>query len=254
MEKVSILFVGNSFARDTAEHLANVALAAGVKDVFFGTLFVGGCSIRKHFANAQEDTGNYIYYTNDGAGWQDAHDVKISDAVKSRQWDWISIQHGTGDGSRYTVPESYEKLPELVAYLRDLAPNAKIAFNMAWVMDSDGTHPEIVSYGGDQLKMYGCLTELTRTVVAPQVDRVSPAGTAIQNARGALDKPLTRDKFHLSYGLGRFIASLTFFHALTDVAIDGVDWMPAGVEPQEREIAIAAAKAAVKAPYSVTKL
>ena len=129
---------------------------------------------------------------------------------------------------------------------------------MAWVMASDGTHPEIRSYGGDQMMMYSKLADLTGTVVkgTKGLDIISPTGTAIQNARacGLSDGQLMRDGFHLSYGLGRYIASLTFIKVLTGVNIDGITWKPDGVDGQAQRIAIASANAAVARPFEIVKI
>ena len=178
--------------------------------------------------------------------------------MAEEDWDYISIQHGTGDGSRYTSPDSYLNLEGLVTYIKELAPQkAKIAFNMAWVMEPYGTHPEIVSYNGDQLLMYQRLAELTASTVASVkgLDVISPAGTAIQNARTTeLCGKLSRDGFHLSLDIGRYIAGLTFLVALTGMEISTVLWMPEGVTEQERSIAVAAANAAIASPFSITPI
>lgn len=257
-KQLKVLSVGNSFAVDTMEYLPSIAKDLNVKDFYFANLYIGGCSTNRHFQNAENDAPAYDYYTNSGDGWQKTAGVRISDAIRQEEWDWISIQHGTGDGSRYTCERSYEKLGLLVAYIREKAsPKTKIAFNMAWVMEADGTHPEIRSYNGDQLQMYQELTRITERVVMPTrgLDVISPTGTAIQNARTtALFDRLSRDGFHLSYDVGRYIAALTFFKALTGMEIDGVLWKPDGVGEDERLIAIRAAVSAVKAPFSITDL
>lgn len=256
-DSLKILSVGNSFAEDTSEYVPDIALNLGFKSVHIGTLYIGGCSVRRHYENAQGNIKAYKYYENNGDGWRDTPDVSIEDAIKSEEWDFISIQHGTGDGSRYTLEESYEKLSLLVDYIRKKAsPKTKIAFNMAWVMEPDSTHPEIVSYKGDQLRMYENLVRITEQVVMPTegLDIISPAGTAIQNARatGGLE-PLCRDKFHLSYTVGRYLAALTFVGALTKTDIGGVTYAPDGVGEAERRIAIECAKKAINAPFKITK-
>ena len=255
-ESLKILSVGNSFAVDTTKHLADVTRSVGVDDLLIGTLYIGGCSINRHFRNAQENAPAYKYYTNRGEGWTHVEGVSIKDAVESDDWDFISIQHGTGDGSRYTQENSYENLPALVSYIRSIAPEkARIVFNMAWVMEPDGTHPEIRSYGGDQFRMYQSLVGLTERVVLPikGIDLVSPTGTAVQNARAtALAGKLCRDGFHLSRTLGRFLAAVTFLHALTGISIDQVRFLPEDVTEEEKQIAIECAKRAVKDPFRVT--
>ena len=46
---MKILFIGNSFAEDTAEHAANVALSMGISKIKIGVLYIGGCSIEMHY-------------------------------------------------------------------------------------------------------------------------------------------------------------------------------------------------------------
>lgn len=256
-KKLKILSIGNSFAADTMEHIADIAKSVGIHDFKFANLYIGGCSINRHYNNAVNDIADYVYHTNTGDGWVKTEHYAISDALKEQDWDYISIQHGTGDKSRYTSPESYQNLSALIKYVKELAgEEVKIAFNMAWVADPESTHHEITSYGGDQLLMYEKLTELTKTLIAPseKVDVVCPAGTAVQNARPYISKKLTRDNFHLSYDLGRYIAGLTFLKTLCNIDVDRVSWCPEGVTETEKEIAKRAVNAAVKAPYTISKL
>jgi hypothetical protein len=257
-EELKILSIGNSFSVDTMEHVANIALSLGVKKVKLGNLYIGGCSINMHFRNAENDAPNYTYYTNSGDGWSEIPSFKISDAVKSENWDIISIQNGSGDGSRYSDPKSYEKLSALIDYVRSLAwQGVKIAFNMTWVAEPTHDHHELVFYGGDQILTYKMIAETTKNTVLPTngLDILSPVGTAVQNARTAgLPTLLTRDGYHLSYSLGRYTAGLTFLKALTGCDIGNVEWVPEGVSKKEKAIAVSAALAAVDSPFDITKI
>lgn len=256
-EELKILSVGNSFSIDTMEYLAEVAVSAGVKKVTLGNLYIGGCSINRHWSTAQADVASYKYYTNDGSGWQVTPEYKSSDAIKSEKWDFISIQHGTADGSRYTSEDSYANLPALVTYVKSLAwQGAKIAFNMAWVGETYKDHHEINSYNGDLESMYRNLTRITRDLVSnvEGIDIISPTGTAVQNARALCPgRDFTRDGFHLSYDLGRYMASLTFFKALTGAPISDVRWAPEGVSDEDRVLAIKCAEMAIANPFEITK-
>lgn len=252
---MNILCVGNSFSRDTVEHIGAIAKSAGMTDFCFANLYIGGCSINCHFHNAVENLAEYNYTYTTGGEWEGGESVSMEDALKKGPWDIISIQHGTGDKSRYTAPESYENLPALIGYIKEhYGKPVKIAFNMAWVGEPDRAHHEIVSYGGDTGLMYQKLTEVTEKVVLPLVDFLSPAGTAIQNLRTCVDKKLTRDGFHLSKDLGRFTAGLTFLKTLLDLDLSRVSWSPEGVDEEERELAKQAASFAVKNPFSVTNM
>ena len=254
-KELKILSIGNSFAMDTLVHLPNIAPSLGVEKITCAFLYIGGCSINRHWSNAQNDAPAYKYYINTGSGWNspEEYDTKISDAVKSEPWDFISIQHGTADGSRYTDSESYCNLPSLVEYIKALASDkTKIVFNMAWVGSPEKNHHEILSYNGNTRLMYEDLTKLTEQVVGAVkgIDLIVPTGTAIENARATdLCDSLLRDGFHLSYGIGRYIAALTFFKSLTGIDIDNVKWTPDEVDDNARKLAIACANNSIKSPF-----
>ncbi len=257
-KSLKILSIGNSFSVDTMHHLPTVAKSLGFAEIVLGNLYIGGCSLNRHFKNAENDLPAYKYYRSDGGAWSETPDVRISEAISEADWDVISIQHGTADGSRYTNPASYEKLPALVQYVKEHAPShTKIAFNMTWVGEPYHHHEEIRAHGGDQMLIYRKITELTSTLVknTEGLDIISPTGTAIQNARTtALADSLSRDGYHLSYGTGRYIASLTFLSALTGTDISGVTWKPESTDDEGLRIAIAAAEHAVREPFRVTEL
>ena len=133
-KSLKVLSIGNSFAIDTVEHIPNIALNMGIKEVKFATLYIGGCSINKHYDNAINNKSNYEYYINTGSGWSSTANKSIYYALQSEEWDYISIQHGTGDGSRYANIKSYANLANLISYVKENAiGNPSIAFNMTWV-------------------------------------------------------------------------------------------------------------------------
>ena len=154
---LKVLFVGNSFSVDTAQHLPEIALSMGVKELHIGVLYIGGCSTRLHYANITEQVEKYDYYESFGNNgeWSVKNGISSNFAIKSDDWDYIAIQHGTADGSKYTEIEYYDKFPLLVAEIKKLAPEkAKIVFNMSWVGEPTNPHPEIVSFNGDPQRMY----------------------------------------------------------------------------------------------------
>ncbi len=254
-EEWKVLFIGNSFSADTSLHLADIALALGVQNVTVGNLYIGGCSINKHYDNAVNDYAVYEYHVDNGNGLSKTLRHRISDTVKSEEWDWIAIQHGTLDGSRYAEDESYEKLPALIDYIRSIASEkTQIAFNMTWVGERN-SHEELIAYKNNQLKYYQAIASLTERLIVPMDDlaAVSPTGTAIQNARAADAGLLTRDKYHLTEDLGCYIAGLTFFKTVTGLDISSISWKPDGVTDEQRSLAIEAAANAVATPFAVTE-
>ncbi len=246
-----VLSVGNSFSMDTMEHLSGIAKGCGVKEVLLGDLYVGGCSIRRHYAHLTEDAPVYDYLVDRGEGWACTPSHTIREAVTSAPWDVISVQHGSADGSLYTEASYYEDLPRLVQRLKALAPQARIAFNMTWAGDPGHLHSEIVRFGDDQEALYRAIAATTRDTVCTTegIEAVSPTGTAVQYARRAGVTSLTRDGYHLSLDRGRYLAGLTFFKALTGCPIDGVTWAPDGITDEVKAALIRAADEAIDRPF-----
>ena len=250
---MKILFIGNSFSDDTMEHAAPVLRSLGVRSMSLGNLYIGGCSIHRHVDNAANDRAWYEYRTNTGDGWTTTPDTSLRMALTSEEWDVIAVQTGTADGSRNTCERCYDFLPILLNYIKALCKNApKIVFNMTWVGESWNGHPEVVAHGGDQTAMYREITRIVRDVVLPQVDAVSPAGTAIQNARAVGLAPLSRDGYHLSFGLGRYVAALTFIGTATGLDVADCTWHPEDVSAAQAALARQAAQDALKTPFDVT--
>lgn len=254
---MKILFIGNSFAEDTAWLSADVALSMGIEKIKVGVLYVGGCPIEKHYEHITEDSPVYLYHLNEGCGWSSTPNFKISDALRSDEWDWVVIQHGTNGGNRYTSVECYEKLSPLVEKVKTITgEQTKIAFNLTWMGEPDYRHHEIISYGGDTALMRERLVEVTKAAVLsdPKVDRLVPTGTAVENARTSQIGKLTRDGYHLSLDKGRYIAALTLISTLSELDPAKVGWTPEGVDEYAKAVAIESVRAAMRAPLEITSL
>lgn len=250
---MNILCIGNSFSVDSTWLAPQITVGLGL-DIHFGNLFVGGCSINMHLEHLETDASVYRFYESDGGEWNGRDETSIAWAIATRDWDWISIQAGTKDGSRYSKPESYENLPKLISLVKTLAPRAKIAFNMTWVGDQNKPRSEMPEYRERLDDLYRDIAALTRDLVTPMVDRVLPTGTAIQNYRIRHDGPMCRDGYHLSFGLGRYIAALSFLKAIIGCDISAVRWMPEGMTENQRKKAIDAVEKAMIAPFSVESI
>ena len=248
---MNILCIGNSFSVDTTWLLPQIITDLKLKAYHVGNLYVGGCSLNMHWEHLCSDAKVYKYYQTEGGEWESREEVSIAEAIAQRKWDWISIQAGTKDGSRYSQEESYEKLPALVEKVRALAgADTKIAFNMTWVGDQDKPKSEMPHYRGRLDELYRDIAAVTERVITPLVDKVCPTGTAVQNFRLDYDGPLCRDGYHLHRGIGRYVAGLAFLRAIAGVDISAIRWTPEGAEDL-RERAIAAVEQAMVRPFAV---
>lgn len=251
---LKILTVGNSFSDDSMEYVAQIALATGVKEVKLGNLYIGGCTLATHADNARSNAAAYEYRVNSGAGWSTTSGYKMGDAIKSENWDYISLQQASGSSG---VAATYDSsLQYLINYVKENAEeSAKLVWNMTWAYQQNSTHAEFSKYGSDQTIMYNAIVDAVRDKVEtrPEISLVIPTGTAIQNARTSyVGDTLTRDGYHLNMGLGRYIAGMTFVRKLTGLSVDNVSFMPAGVDESYQKIAAESANNAVESPYAVT--
>ena len=90
---MKVLFVGNSFSRDTIQHLGTIAKNVGLTDFRFANLYIGGCSIKRHFKNATENLADYTYSVTTDGSWDEGKSASIADALADGPWDVICIQH-----------------------------------------------------------------------------------------------------------------------------------------------------------------
>ena len=125
---MKVLFVGNSFSRDTIQHLGNIAKNVGISDFRFANLYIGGCPLEKHFRNALGDVKAYSFDFN-GAVVPGLL-VSIKEALLFDSWDFVTLQQASHFSARFETYEPY--LSELAAYVRKYCPKAKLLIHQTW--------------------------------------------------------------------------------------------------------------------------
>ena len=249
---LKILTIGNSFSDDTMQYVYKIAKSAGVEKIKLGNLYIGGCSLDTHTSNAKTNARAYDYRTNSADAWVNTPSYRMKDAITSENWDFISLQQASGSSG---IANTYANLQYMRDYVSELAPESKLVFNMTWAYQQDSTHAEFPKYESNQIKMYESIVAAVQSEVATKskIEYIVPNGTAIQNARTSyVGDRLTRDGFHLSLDLGRYIAGLTFFYQLTGISIENIEYIPDGVDPDLQKVAIESAISAVNMPFAIS--
>ena len=72
-----ILSIGNSFSQDAHRYLHRLAKKEGV-DLTTVNLYIGGCSIKRHYNNIVNDLSEYVYSENTGDGWKKTENFSIA--------------------------------------------------------------------------------------------------------------------------------------------------------------------------------
>ena len=232
-----LLGIGNSFSDDAFEWVDQILQELNIEERAVNNLYIGGCSVSDHVFNMRNDLPKYDYRR--FSYKLSSPNIKISEALKLDDWQYITLQQASHDSG---TPEAYEFLGELIRRVNEMKPqNAKLYWHMTWAYNQNTTHPCFPRYDSDQTKMYNAIVDCVKTQVLKFDDfvKVIPSGTAIQNARSSsLGDNLDRDGFHLSYDLGRYIAAMCVVCTILDIAPEKITFVPHGVDPLRRKIAV----------------
>ena len=253
---IRILAIGNSFSEDAVEqNLYELFEAAGQK-VIIGNLYIGGCTLQRHWKNTFNGKADYRYRKIADGKTTEIRDTTLLYGLLDEPWDIISLQQSSGVSGLW---ESYEPyLGNLISWLRENAPKKdfKLAWHQTWAYSKDSTHKKFPNYGNDQAKMYNAIVDCVKTLMKEyHFDILIPSGTAIQNARtSSLGDTFNRDGYHLERTYGRYTAACTWFEAISGKSVVGNSYAPASVNALQKEIAQEAAHLAVSKPYEVTPI
>jgi len=229
-DEMSILLFGHSFGVDSTEHLPALLDAAGIRTVRIGRFVKANCSLQEHYNFFAADAlySNYTYYecAPSSTTWQ-TRSLTTRQVVSERAWDYVIFQNSLENEGRYETAQPY--LNDLVAYVRTrsrelFGREPVICWNMFWPISKlaeDGSNSTLTYrlsfYGNSSTSAWAAYRRATRELMSDTgITNVVPTGTAIMNLRAsalntAAMNEFTRDKYHLSYGAGRYAAACAFF-------------------------------------------
>ena len=251
-DTLRILAIGNSFSQDAVEqYLWELFDAAGIP-VVIGNMYIGGCTLERHFNNTVTDKADYAYRKIVCGEKTSREKTLLKEALTDEPWDYVSFQQASGVSGEYETFEPY--LSALTAYVRRRVPvTAKFMWHQTWAYSADATHKEFPRYGCDQMKMYKAIVEAAKRVVKSHRIGVIPSGTAIQNAReSSMGDVFNRDGYHLELTHGRYTAACTWFEAISGVSVVGNAYHPSSITPQTAAICQKAAHAACRKPWRIS--
>lgn len=258
-KSLKVLAIGNSFSEDALRHMYQIARSAGASEIVLGNLYIGSCNLNTHWTNAKNNVAGYEYQKNSNGSWSTTKGQTMESGLKDENWDFIVLQQVSGLSG---VESTYNSdLTNLIAYVnsKKTNPEAKLAWHMTWAYQSDSNHWDFWRYEGNQMTMYNAIvsTVQNKVVTNQDIDIIIPSGTAIQNLRtSTIGDTLTRDGYHLSYYLGRYVAGLTWLKALTGWTIDDISYFPTSPEISSGHLPLIkeAVNKAVATPFAVSEI
>lgn len=252
-----ILAIGNSFSQDAVEQYLYELFAASGKKVIIGNLYIGGCSLERHYNNINNDAAAYEYRKIVDGQKTNVKGVKISTVLAEEPWDYISLQQASGFSGKYETCSPY--LPEILNYVRARSKyDVKLIWHSTWAYSANSTHSDFPKYNSNQMTMFNAIVDVAQKVMdnsSYSFDLLVPSGTAIQNGRtSSLGDTFNRDGYHLEVTYGRYTAACTWFEAISGKNVEETSYVPSSMNEVKAKIARSAAHNAVCKPYVVTDM
>ena len=231
---LKILSIGNSFSQDATRYVWGIARDAG-KQVKVVNLYIGGCTLERHYRNMLSKLPAYDFEINGMMGTG----VKISlrDALLSDCWDVITIQQQSLEGSRYESFVPY--LGELVAYVRKHAPKAELWMHSTWGYKPESEKLEKSGFETHDKMELAIRKNYARWARDIGACGIIPAGEAVRLANELGAPHIYRDEFHMSRGFGRLLLGLVWASTLLGVDPEENGFADLDEPVTEEEIALA---------------
>ena len=270
-----VFFIGNSFTKDAVEHLPGILNAAGLDNVLLVHMFYPGRTVPEYNNGWDTVTDYHCYICNPGeTDWTDISNKSIAHVAACAKWDVVTIQEHTGKQLAWGWTEAEKTAvtglkDKIVAAQTALGASPKLYILSQAYFDL-GKAQNVTRPFATTAEMWTVISAHAKTAVEQcGFDGVISTGAMFQNLRTTgynNDIGLTRDGYHMDYGLARYGAACTVFESIIgpqngNVTMDGntyrYDATAAGTTPVTDEsapVAILAARGAIAKPYEVTDL
>ena len=206
---MNILMIGTSYAVDASRYLHRIARADGV-ELTTVCLYIGGCSLERHFRNMHSEERAYTLHIN---GEASGFFVSLKEALLNRSWDIVTFQQASADSFQYDSYQPY--LNELMTYVKKLCPKAKHVIHQTWPDAVDSQR--IAKFGFASTEEMFVEVEKSYRSAAEHtgVEMTVPSGQLVLELYHKGLNPVWRDHGHISMGIGRYAVGLLWYGMLT---------------------------------------
>ena len=201
------LAIGNSYSDDGTRYVHQLAESCGEKNNITNRC-IGGCTLERHFRNMYSEKSVYRHEFN---GIGTGLDISLKDALLIGGWDVITIQQQSFNSTIYETWQPY--LNELIAYIRKLAPRAKIALQQTWGYKDDTNN--LKHYENGSAMFADVKQNYERAAKEIGADMIIRFGEVFEGLKANGIYDYFRDPIHASLGLGRYALGLMWLKTLT---------------------------------------
>jgi len=215
-DTLSILTIGNSFARNACEFLDEIVASAVGLNIKITRANIGGCSLEKHANLIDSCVRNPDYKPYPGG-------YSLQDLLLLDEYDVVTIQQVSSQSYK---SESYQPFADkLVAFIKKFTPRTTILVHQTWSYHPESQRLKDWSLERDEMHIrlsenYNNLAERYNTIELPSGDAFNHS--FIKNHEINL---WADDGYHASKA-GCYLAGLTWFAVLFDESPKKVKFKP----------------------------
>lgn len=119
--ELKVLSVGNSFSANAHRYLRQITEAQG-DTIVLTNAYIGGCDFERHMRHVKANESPY-------------GGKSLKDLLTARKWDIVTIQQASPKSFKFETFHPY--VDELIAYIRQYAPQAEIVIHETWAYRPD---------------------------------------------------------------------------------------------------------------------
>lgn len=189
---LKVLMIGNSFSGSVMRETPKLAKSAGLAlDIV--QCGIGGCPFDRHWANVEKSGArNFKPYgisesLASGSDRKFPRKANVTDMLAAEKWDIVTVQQASGKSAFYDTYQPYAD--NLIAKIRELAPQAEIVIQQTWSYAPYANRLE--KWKMTPKEMHAALKKAYAQLAAKHKLRTIPMGDAVQ---------LFRERLPVNYG------------------------------------------------------
>ena len=211
-----VLCIGNSFSLDGSTLLPQLLVDAGVsnrKFQIYAAVYAGASLEYWDNMRATDAPLPYIYNMGGSLFKLENKQWTLRTLLQNQPWDVVVIQQASLKSNLHNSYQPY--LSRLNEYIHQECMNkqVRVAWQLTWSYPETATSGPIDEEGWREIAMIA-----NQKCHDVGISTIIPSGTAIQNARttslGQDSNALTRDGLHLTLGVGRYIAAMSWYESI----------------------------------------
>ena len=232
---MKILSIGNSFSDDAQRYLRDIARGEGI-EIETLNLCIAGCSLETHASNVKSGNKAYFFHYNGDVECEEL--ITLDDGIAMRDWDIVTVQQVST--LSFKEESYYPYIHEVVDYVREKLPNAKIYLHQTWAYEHGCPRVyEITDGKGAEFMLEGIRKSYERARKEIGAEAIIPSGELMELLRLNGASKIYRDTYHASMGLGRYAVGLLWFKLFTGKGVLNNTFASLDEEVCEKDLEIA---------------